>query len=61
MALSLTQHDCSTPPANRTICYLDNGDERLFLGSFKNGQWRDGRGKLLTVTPTHWFKIEMLG
>jgi len=62
MALSLTRYSCADePPSERTICYLDNGDERLFLGNFKNGQWRNGHGKLLTVTPTNWFKIEILG
>ena len=63
MGLRFVRRPVSDPPADGTLCVVDDGDEAGWMNGqrpaqFQHGEWTNGKGKALNFVPTFWTTLE---
>lgn len=61
--LRFIRRPVSIAPGEGTICFVDNGDERMrrtrqCVGVYRKGEWTNGKGRALAFAPTYWIMMD---
>jgi hypothetical protein len=62
LGLAFTRRPVSDPPADKTLCFVDDGVgggwQDRDVGVFNDGEWRKPSGRKLRFTPAYWAVLD---